>query len=351
MAKLTMRLSKSSTASAPKNKSRLTATSHASPLSVRGERDQSYRSPPLRAILVAGPTASGKSALALALAERLGAAIVNADALQVYRDLNILTARPSPRDEARAPHVLYGFAPGHAAYSAGLFIADAKREIGAARTLGRPLIFVGGTGLYFKALLEGLSPIPAIPDEVRSHWRGEADRLGARSLHGVLADRDPDTAARLDPGDSQRIVRALEVIDSTGRSLADWRKEPGRPVLAEAATIRLVVWPERDELHQRCDARFDAMMRAGALDEAAQLKAFGLDPALPIMRALGMRPLLRHLAGEIDLPCAAGLAKTETRQYVKRQATWLRKNMISWKWLSTKQMESLDQNLLSFVGL
>lgn len=285
------------------------------------------------------------------LAERLGGAVVNADALQVYRDLNILTARPSPADEARAPHRLYGFVDGRNAYSAGRFIADAKRETLATRGDGRIPIFTGGTGLYFKALLEGLAPVPPVPEDIRKHWRAEAEARGPEALHDVLAGRDPDMAARLERTDPQRIVRALEVLDATGRSLGDWQRERGEPALAEAETLRLVICPGRAELHQRCDARFDAMMRAGALDEAARLKALDLEPALPVMRALGVRPLLRRLAGEIDLTCAESLAKTETRRYVKRQVTWLRRNMMSWTTVSEKQIEHITQNLLPFIGL
>ncbi len=217
-----------------------------------------------RAILIAGPTASGKSAFALDLAEKKGGVVINADSMQVYRDLRILTARPTPEDEARAPHRLYGHVPGSEAYSAARFADEASRAIADVRALGRVPIIVGGTGLYFKALLEGLSPVPPVPDDVRAHWRGEADRLGAAALHAVLAHRDPVMAGRLKATDPQRMVRALEVLEATGRSLADWHETPGQPVLQEAETERFVLMPERDELYRRCDARFEAMMAAGA---------------------------------------------------------------------------------------
>lgn len=300
-------------------------------------------------VLIVGPTASGKSALALVLAERLGGVAINADAMQVYRDLRILTARPAPEDETRAPHALYGFMDGAEAYSVGRYVEDAARAIEEARGARLVPIFVGGTGLYFRALLEGLSPIPPIPADIRDRWRAAAKRTGAVALHGVLSQRDRVMAARLHAGDTQRIVRALEVLDATGRSLAAWQEEQGEPLLTEAETARFVVGCERDELHRRCDARFDAMLRDGALDEAARLKARALDPALPVMRALGLRPLLRHLDGEIDLPDAIALAKTESRQYVKRQETWLGRQMVSWIVIETKQMDSSCDDILPII--
>ncbi len=290
-------------------------------------------------ILIAGPTASGKSALALALAERYGGTVINADSMQVYRELRILTARPTPEDEARAPHALYGFVSGQETYSAGRFIADAKKAIDTGWTAGRVPIIVGGTGLYFKALLEGLSPIPCVPQDVRQHWRAEGQKVGASALHAVLARRDPQTAARLGLTDLQRNVRALEVLDATGRSLSDWQRQPGVPVLTEVETIRLVVSPGREEMARRCDARFDAMMRAGALGEAARLRALDLSPELPIMRALGVRPLLALIGGTLAHEHAVAIAKAETRKYAKRQATWLKKHMISWNHIYLKQLE------------
>ena len=228
------------------------------------------------AILIAGPTASGKSGLALALAERLGGTVINADSMQVYRELRILTARPSPDDEARAPHALYGFTSGAEAYSAGRYAADAAKAIAEAQAAGRVPIVVGGTGLYFKVLLKGLSPIPAADPEVRAFWRAEAGRQTAPELHVLLAGRDPEMAARLMPTDTQRIVRALEIVDSTGRSLADWQRQPGRPVLSEGETVRLLLLPERQGHGAAIDARLDAMLAAGALEEVRALLAAGL---------------------------------------------------------------------------
>lgn len=301
------------------------------------------------AILIAGPTASGKSGLALALAERLGGVVINADSMQVYRELRLLTARPSPEEEARAPHALYGFVPGGEAYSAGRYADDAARAIAEARAAGRVPIVVGGTGLYFKVLLEGLSPVPAADPAVRARWRAEAASRPARELHAILAARDPEMATRLMPTDPQRIVRALEVLDSTGRSLADWQRQAGRPVLQESETRRLLVLPDRAAHGAAIDARFDAMMAAGALDEVRALAATGLSGELPIMRALGVAALTAHLDGRLSIEDAVAAAKVETRQYAKRQGTWLRRNMIAWKQISSQDSQSLSRDTLSFI--
>jgi tRNA dimethylallyltransferase len=303
----------------------------------------------VRAILIAGPTASGKSALALALAERCSGVVINADSTQVYRELRILSARPSPEEEARVPHALYGFIPACEAYSAGRYLTDAARAIAAARAAGRIPVVVGGTGLYFKALLEGLSPIPTVPEAIRARWRAEARRLGAAVLHQLLIERDPRMAARLRPTDPQRLVRALEVLEATGRSLADWQQIPGEPLLSAETAIRLVVSPDRTELYRRCDTRFDAMLERGALEEVAALRALALDPTLPAMTALGVVPLLAHLAGDLTLDAAVAQAKAETRRYAKRQLTWLRRNMIAWKWLDTQETESCKHGEFAFI--
>lgn len=303
----------------------------------------------MRPILIAGPTASGKSGLALRLAEHVGGVVVNADSMQVYRELRVLTARPGPEEEARAPHALYGFVSGRESYSAGRYAMDVAGALAEAQRAGRCPIIVGGTGLYFKTLVEGLSPIPGIPQEVRAHWRAEAAEKGAAHVHAALAARDTDMAQRLAPGDTQRIVRALEVLDATGLSLAEWQRMPRQPVLDLAATVPLVVDVERAELWRRIDARFVQMMQQGALDEVLQLEALGLDPTLPIMTALGVRPLLRHLAGELSREQAVAAGQAETRQYAKRQATWARSNMIAWKRISTHEMEMSAGDFVSFV--
>lgn len=284
----------------------------------------------LRVTLIAGPTASGKSALALRLAQASGAAVVNADSMQVYAELRILTARPGPDEEARAPHRLYGFRPARQAYSVADWLADIAPLIAGARAGGPPLVIVGGTGLYFKALLEGLSPVPDIAEDVRGHWRGEARRLGAAALHAELVRRDPRTAGRLRPSDPQRLVRALEVLDSTGRSLSDWQQTRGEPLLHETEARKLLVLPPRAALYARCDARLGRMLEEGALDEVRNLMSLDLDPALPAMKALGMAPLMTYLRGESTLEAAIMAAQTETRRYAKRQLTWVRRNMMSW---------------------
>lgn len=303
-----------------------------------------------RAIVIAGPTASGKSSLALALAERCAGVVINADSMQVYRELSILTARPTAQEEARAPHALYGFVSAAQGYSAGRYAIDAARAIAEARLGGRVPIVVGGTGLYFKALLEGLSPVPAIEPDVRAHWRGRARHVPAAELYAILACRDPVTAARLMPTDPQRIVRALEVLDSTGRSLAEWQRTPGEPVLAERATLRLLVLPDRAAHAATIDARFDAMLAAGALEEVRGLLALGLCHELPIMRALGVAPLAAAIAGKLALSEAVVRAKADTRQFSKRQITWCKRNMITWKRLNTQESENIDGIDLSFIG-
>ena len=300
-------------------------------------------------MLIAGPTASGKSGFALGLAEKLGGTVINADSMQVYRELRVLTARPSVADEMRAPHALYGCVAGREAYSAGRYVADARRALGAAEESGRLPILVGGTGLYFKALVEGLSPIPPVAEDVRAFWRSEAAQKGAAHVFARLAARDSEMAERLSPGDTQRIVRALEVIDSTGRSLAEWQRLPREPVLDLAETLPLLVMPERAELVRRIDRRFDEMIAMGALDEVLQLEGLGLDPNLPIMGALGVGPLRRHLAGTLTIEEAVAAGKAETRQYAKRQITWARGNMLAWRAINTQKMERESDNIARFM--
>lgn len=301
-------------------------------------------------ILIAGPTASGKSALALALARRLGGCIINADSMQVYRELSILTARPPAGEEAEVPHRLYGHVPAQEAYSVGRYADEAARTIAEVQALGLRPIIAGGTGLYFKALLEGLSPIPPISDSVRTHWRSEGARLAAEEMHGVLQQRDPVMATRLDASDTQRIVRALEVLEETGRSLAFWQEQPGTPVVPPDA-IKLRVERPRAELHARADARFDAMMQAGALDEAARLAQLQLSADLPAMRALGVGPLIAAVRGDLPVAEAVARAKAETRQYIKRQETWARRYMISWMATNAQLMERIAANGLPFIDL
>ena len=281
--------------------------------------------------LIAGPTASGKSELALELARERGAIVVNADSMQVYRDLQILTARPREEECVDIPHRLYGFRDAAEPYSVAVWLDDVAPLVAQARAGGEPLIFVGGTGLYFKALLEGLSPVPEIPDDIRAFWREEAKAKGGPVLHAILQERDPAMAARLQETDPQRIVRALEVLEATGRSLLEWQAESGQPLIRPDEAECLFLSPPRDLLYERCDARWDRMMEAGALDEVQRLLARELDPSVPVMRAVGVRPLAAYLGGLLDWEAACCDAQTETRRYAKRQLTWARKNMMSWK--------------------
>jgi tRNA dimethylallyltransferase len=302
-----------------------------------------------RAILIAGPTASGKSGLALALADRLGGVIINADSMQVYRELAILTARPGRAELARNPHALYGFLSGAEAYSAGRFATDAAAAIDGARARGRLPIIVGGTGLYFRALLQGLSPVPAADPDVRAYWRAQALQRTPQELHAILAERDPVMSTRLQPSDPQRIVRALEVLESTGRSLADWQRQPGRPVLPVAETLRLLVLPQPAGHAGAISTRFEDMLRQGALEEVRDLLALGLSRELPIMRALGVAPLVDHLAGKLSLAAASSAATLQTRQYAKRQLTWFKRNMIAWNSLEMEEMEKTTAKILAFI--
>jgi tRNA dimethylallyltransferase len=218
-----------------------------------------------------------------------------------------------------------------------------------ARAAGQVPIIVGGTGLYFTALLQGLSPVPPVDPQARAYWRAQAAIMPAPQLHAILQARDPETAARLMPTDPQRVVRALEVLDTTGRSLTDWQREPGKPVLMEGETTRLLVQPDR-ERHGACiDARFDMMMAQGALEEVRALVSRRLSSELPIMRALGVAPLAAHVAGKLALPVAVAEAKAETSKYAKRQRTWLRRNMIAWKPVDTQEMQSIEAGNLSFI--
>jgi tRNA dimethylallyltransferase len=278
-----------------------------------------------RALLIAGPTASGKSALALrrAQAERDGGVIINADALQVYRELRILTARPSEDDEVLAPHRLYGQVSGSEAYSVGRWLADAGVAMEEAWSQGRLPIIVGGTGLYFRALEHGLAEVPPIPQEVRAHWRGYTG-----DLHRELAKRDAASAAKLAPQDRQRLARALEVIDGTAKSLAEWQAAGAPGPLQGIASERLWLDVDRAAVYRRAEQRFDAMLGNGALREAAGVAHF--DPKLPVMRALGLRELLEHLAGNLSEADAIAAAKTATRNYIKRQLTWRRGQMQGW---------------------
>jgi tRNA dimethylallyltransferase len=283
-------------------------------------------------ILIAGPTASGKSALALELAEKLGGAIINADSMQVYRDLRVITARPTADDEARAPHKLYGFVDAAENYSVGRWyrdVEDALKEIG---KQGRVPILVGGTGLYFKALTSGLAAVPPIPADIRAGVRGRLQHEGAPALHAELMRLDPATAQRVTANDRSRISRALEVVLATGRALSDWHREGLPPLIDPARAVKVFITCERKELVRRIEARFDTMMKSTAFDEVRRLAERKLDPALPAMKAHGVPWLIRHLNGEISREDAIAGAVMDTRRYAKRQLTWFRNQMKDWIW-------------------
>jgi tRNA dimethylallyltransferase len=285
------------------------------------------------AVLIAGPTASGKSALALALARKSGGIVINTDSMQVYRDLRVLTARPSPDEEAKVPHRLYGHVDAAVNFSAGGWVADAAIVLKVARAEKRLPIFVGGSGLYFKALTRGLSAVPPIPAEIREAVRARLESDGVEALHAELARRDPVSAERLKPRDRTRIARALEVIEATGRSLADWHRDGLPPLLPPGSFRALFLEPERDELYARIDARFETMLANGALEEVQRLAARDLDPLLPAMKAHGVPALIRHLRGEITREEASEIGRADTRHYAKRQFTWFRHQLPEFEWV------------------
>ena len=288
-------------------------------------------------MLIAGPTASGKSALALELAQASGGVIINTDSMQVYRDLRVITARPTLQEEARAPHRLYGHVDAAVNFSAGAWVADAAAVLAEARAQNLLPIFVGGSGLYFKALTRGLSAVPPIAPEIRETVRARLECDGVEALHAELALRDPAGAERLKPRDRTRIARALEVIEATGRSLTDWHRD-GLPPLLPPGTFRAVfLAPDRDALYAVIDARFDAMLAAGALAEVARLAARQLDPLLPAMKAHGVPALIRHVRGEITLEQAAEIGCADTRHYAKRQFTWFRHQLPEFEWVKPSE--------------
>jgi tRNA dimethylallyltransferase len=252
--------------------------------------------------------------------------------MQIYRDLRVITARPTPAEEARVPHRLYGEVDAAINFSAGAWVTAAAAILEDARAQNRRPIFAGGSGLYFKALMRGLSAVPPIPGEIREGVRARLERDGVEALHTELAQRDPVSAGRLKPRDRTRIARALEVIEATGRSLTDWHRDGVLPLLPPGSFSALFLEPEREELYARIDARFDAMLAAGALEEVAALAARQLDPLLPAMKAHGVPALIRHLRGEITLDEAAAIGRADTRHYAKRQFTWFRHQLPEFEW-------------------
>jgi tRNA dimethylallyltransferase len=303
----------------------------------------------MRALLIMGPTASGKSALALALAERLPAEIVNADSMQAYRDLRVLTARPTLEEEAQAPHHLYGHVDAGERYSVGRWLADALAAMDDIKARGKTPILVGGTGLYFSALTRGLMETPPIDPDVRAALDARLGAEGAPALHAALGAVDPESAAKLQPNDAPRILRALEVYETTGASISAFQADT-RPALAphEWAGLALVREP-RDALYASIDARFGAMLKAGALDEVRAMAARNLDPNLPAMKAHGAPALMGYLRAEMSLEAAAEIGKRDTRRYAKRQHTWIRGQMSDWRIAGETDKMALAEIALGLV--
>ncbi|MBL6948917.1 MAG: tRNA (adenosine(37)-N6)-dimethylallyltransferase MiaA [Rhodospirillales bacterium] len=275
-------------------------------------------------LLIAGPTASGKSALAMDLAETFDGVVINADSMQVYQDLRLLTARPSADDEPRVPHRLFGVMAAAELCSVGHWLNMATTEIESAWGGGRLPLVTGGTGMYVRALTQGLAHIPEIPDDINAEVRARYDEIGGEAFREELASVDPDAARRLPAGDSQRLTRAMAVVRATGQTLDTWQAEQDKGPALPARYFSITVLPERESLYAACEARFDAMLEDGALAEVEAFLALGLDPALPAMKAVGVPELARYLAGEISLEEATEAAKQATRNFAKRQLTWLR---------------------------
>lgn len=279
--------------------------------------------------LIAGATASGKSRLALEMARTSGAVIINADSQQLYADLRVLSARPSAEEEAKAEHRLYGVADAADAWSVGRWTRAVMPMLEALRTEGRPAILVGGTGLYFNALTKGLADIPQVSASARDAAQTAFDANGEAFFRADLASLDPAAAARIEAGDRQRLTRAMAVAQSTGRSLSDWMADT-KPLLAPGSWTGLVVEPDRGALYTNCDARVTMMVEQGALEEVRALTARNLDPALPAMKAVGVREFAAHLAGETTLEAAIDATRQATRNYAKRQLTWFRNQTAGW---------------------
>lgn len=300
--------------------------------------------------MIGGPTAAGKSALAVALAERLDGVAINGDSMQLYRALSILTARPGADTLARAPHVLFGIAEPGDIWSAGRWRRRAAAEIDAAHTAGKLPVVVGGTGLYLQALIDGLADMPAADPAIRRRLRTLLAKRGSGAMHEMLAERDPESAAAIRPSDPQRILRALEVLEATGEPLHVWHARQTAPPADGWAVLQILLMPERDALYAACDARFDGMIADGALDEARAVGAMGLDPDLPMMKAVGLGPLLAYCRGELTLDEAVAAAKRDTRRYARRQMTWFRNRSNPDRAIAAQYSESLFPEIFSFIS-
>ena len=300
-------------------------------------------------LMICGPTAAGKSGLALALAERCGGVIINADSMQLYSDLRVLTARPDEAEMARAPHRLYGIMDGAMRASVAAWLAMAADAVAAARRDGCLPIIVGGTGLYFHAAIHGIAPIPDVPPEIHAACVRHHAEDGGAAFRAALAARDPVTAARLHDGDSQRLVRAMGVVLATGRPLSDWQEDPHQGAL-QGVPLRVAMMPPRDDLYRTINDRFAMMMRQGAADEVAALAARGLDPSLPVMKAIGVREIIAMQAGELSVEQALETATRDSRRYAKRQMTWIRNNFNSQIVLETQETERNIQEIFSILS-
>ena len=302
-----------------------------------------------RVLVLAGPTASGKSRLAVEVARAFRGTVINADSMQVYRELRVLTARPDAAAEATVPHRLFGVLPAAERCSAGRWLRMATVEIEAALADDRIPIVAGGTGLYLKALLEGLAPIPDVPPGVVARARALHARLGGAAFRDTLRRLDPVAAARIPPGDEQRLVRAFSVARATGRPLSVWQRDGVRTPALDAAFAIIAMMPPRDALYAAIDKRLNAMVRAGALDEVRRLAEANLDPGLPAMKVLGVREFLGHVRGEIGLEDALREASRRTRNYAKRQITWLRHQLVGARIINAQYSESLEPEIFSFI--
>jgi len=301
-------------------------------------------------VLLAGPTASGKSAIALAIAEEFDGVIINADSMQIYDGLHIITARPSAEDEARVPHKLYGVLAPEDYCTAARWRDMALDEIEAARAGGRLPVVVGGTGLYFDILTRGIADIPEIPDKLRRSLRTLQQEKGTEAIYTRLEKKDPAVAARLNTGDTQRLLRALEVIEATGISLDEWHRREGTGPVLEGPRIWLALTPDRDWIYDRCNRRLDWMVgEGGALTEVNDLMRRDLDPSLPAMKALGVPELIRYLDGKMEKEVAVTRVKMLTRRYAKRQMTWIRNKMCEANCSFAQDMESLREEFFPII--
>ncbi|MEC7485047.1 MAG: tRNA (adenosine(37)-N6)-dimethylallyltransferase MiaA [Pseudomonadota bacterium] len=303
-------------------------------------------------LMICGPTAAGKSGLALALAERYGGVIINADSMQLYADLRVLTARPDVSEEARVPHRLYGVLDGAERASVASWLTMATREIETARDAGRLPILTGGTGLYFHAAMKGLAPVPDVPPDIHAECIAEYAERGGEAFRRDLLELDPVLGSQLHDGDSQRLVRAMGVVRASGRALSAWQADPHEGAIA-GRPVRVAMMPPREELYEKINTRFPAMMEGGARLEVSTLAARGLAPSLPVMKAIGVREIMALQAGDIDEARAVELASRDSRRYAKRQMTWIRNNfhaeMILEKKFSERKMTEIF-SILSKTG-